>query len=112
MENMKAVIVKDIIDSSIAAFNSDGLRVFDEIKCSINKGESIRISFGGIKRCSTQFLNACIGQAYLRYPQEDLTEYIHYDYSDVYNLKEKIEEVIENALHPEFYDSLLEKSAS
>lgn len=108
---MKAV-VKDIINSPIAAFHNEGLKVFSELEKAYNNQEHIEISFAGIERCATQFLNASIGKMYMQFDPNALNTLIVYDYASVSHLAEKIEEVIENAINSKEYDSLLESATS
>ena len=104
--------IKKIINSSIAAFHSEGLAVFNHLENAYKKHQSITLSFQGVDQCATQFLNASIGKMYLQYDPTLLNALLHYDFASVNNLQSKIEEVIENAINSKEYDSLLENATS
>ena len=108
---MKAV-VKNIIQSSIAAFHNEGLQVFPYLEAAYRNNDRIELSFEGVERCATQFLNASIGKMYLQYDPQVLHTLIVYDYAHLPHLAEKIEEVIDNAIHAKEYDSLVENATA
>lgn len=108
---MKAV-VKDIIQSSIAAFHNEGLQVFPYLETAYKNKEHIEVSFAGMERCATQFLNASIGKMYMQYDPTVLDALISYDYANLPHLSEKIEEVKDNAIHSKEYDSLVENATA
>jgi hypothetical protein len=106
------VVVKNIINSTIAAFHNDGLLVFKCLDQAIQKREQVELSFDGIDRCATQFLNAAIGKLYVQYDPKLVDSLLHYDYSSVSNLEAKIAEVRENAIHSNEYDSLINNATA
>ncbi len=108
---MQAVI-KDIIQSKTAAFHNEGLLVYELLDKAYRSQEPIEISFYGIDRCATQFLNASIGKMYLQYDPSTLNNLIRYDYGHVPHLIEKIEEVKSNAIHSKMYDALIDNATS
>lgn len=108
---MKA-IVKNIIQSSIAAFHNEGLQVFPYLETAYKNKEHIEVSFEGIERCATQFLNASIGKMYLQYDPTVLDALITYDYANLHHLAEKIDEVKDNAINSKEYDSLIENATA
>lgn len=103
---MKAV-VKHIIQSSIAAFHNEGLQVYAILEEAIKNSEPVELSFEGVERCATQFLNAAIGKLYLQYEVHSIEQILSYNYGNLPHLSEKIQEVIDNALHAKEYDSLI-----
>ena len=104
--------IKKIINSSIAAFHSEGLEVFSQLQSAYNNKEQITLSFQGIERCATQFLNASIGKMYLQYDPALVDSLLHFDIASIHNLQEKIDEVKENAINSKEYDSLMENATS
>jgi len=108
---MKAV-VKNIIQSTIAAFHNEGLQVYSFLEKAYDKKEHIEVSFEGIDRCATQFLNASIGKMYMQYDPTVLDALISYDYANLPHLASKIEEVKENAINSKEYDSLMENATA
>jgi hypothetical protein len=108
---MKAV-VKNIIQSTIAAFHNEGLQVYSHLEIAYQKKEPIEVSFEGIERCATQFLNASIGKMYMQYDPHVLDTLISYNYAGLSHLAQKIEEVKENAINSKEYDSLVENATA
>ncbi len=106
---MKAT-VRNIINSSVAAFHSDGLQVFAVLDKNLKSKKHIVLSFDGVKHCSTQFLNAAIGKLYLKYSSKTIEEYLSYNLGIIPHLAEKIKEVKENALNAAEYDRLIERA--
>jgi hypothetical protein len=91
---MKALITH-IINSPLAAFHSEGLKVYPVLEKAFLKGEDLLVSFEGINRCTTQFLNASFA-----------------DYSQIPHFSDKLEEVKSNAISSKEYDNLIESATS
>jgi hypothetical protein len=106
------LVVKNIIQSSIAAFHNEGLLVFPLLEQSYLKKEQVELSFVGIDRCATQFLNASIGKLYMQYDPKMVDSLLSYNYGTLANLAAKIAEVRENAINSKEYDSLLENATA
>jgi hypothetical protein len=106
------VVVKHIIESSIAAFHNEGLLVFPLLEQAYQNKEKAELSFVGIERCATQFLNASIGKLYMQYDPAVVDSLLSYDYGTLVNLAAKIAEVRENAIHSKEYDNLLENATA
>ena len=106
------VVVSEILNSSIAAFHNEGLKVFDLLETAIKAKEEIILSFAGINRCSTQFLNASIGKIYLLYNPTEVDRLLSIDTAQLIHLSEKILDVKENAINSKEYDSLIENAIS
>ncbi len=104
------ISVKNIINSTVAAFHSDGLMVYPHLEKAAQQNENITISFQGLEHCSTQFLNASVGKLYLQFDEHLVDSILHYDYGQLPNLQAKIAEVRENAIDSKEYDSLIEKA--
>ena len=107
---MKAV-VKDIIQSTIAAFHNEGLQVFSVLEKAYSNNEQVELSFEGIERCATQFLNASIGKMYMQYDPKMVDALVTYNFGDL-NLTDKVAEVKDNAINSKEYDSLIENATA
>lgn len=105
-----SIHIHHIINSNVAAFHNQGLQIFALLEQSFAQNKAVELSFEGIQRCSTQFLNAAIGKMYLQYDPARLNELIHYNLGTLQNLQAKIEEVKENAINSKQYDTLLENA--
>ncbi len=90
--------VSDILRSTIAAFHNEGLQIFSLLQQQFLIKEKVELSFEGIERCSTQFLNASIGKMYLLYETEMVEEFLKINTGNLPNLLSKIEAVKENAI--------------
>ncbi len=104
--------IADIIKSDLALFHQEGLDVFNHLNSALVKGKSVKLSFKGIKRCSTQFLNASVGKLYLNNHPELVDSLITYDFASLDILKDKIADVKQNALNSSIYNSYLESALS
>jgi len=99
--------VKNILNGNAAVFHNEGLEVFNALEGPLQKGEIVQVSFAGIQTCSTQFLNACIGKAYLTFPTNVLAEKLQViDYDQMTLFKAKLDNVIDNARNPR-YDQIV-----
>jgi|688.fasta_scaffold201800_2 hypothetical protein len=109
---MKALITH-IINSPLAAFHSEGLKVYPVLEKAFLKGEDLLVSFEGINRCTTQFLNASVGKLYMKYDPRKLNSLISFaDYSQIPHFSDKLEEVKSNAISSKEYDNLIESATS
>jgi hypothetical protein len=106
------VVVKNIINSTIAVFHNDGLLVFSHLEKAFSNKEHVELSFEGIERCATQFLNACVGKLYLLNDPTLVDSFIQYNYANLPNLEDKIREVRDNAINSKEYDSLVNNASN
>jgi hypothetical protein len=58
------VLISTIVDGGICVAASDGQKVYPVIYDIITKGNRAEISFYGVTRMTTAFLNAAVGQLY------------------------------------------------
>ena len=61
---MENLIIKNVINSSIAVATDAGDKIFNELIFAFEKGKKVKLDFEGISIISTAFLNAAIGQLY------------------------------------------------
>ncbi|NLU96305.1 STAS-like domain-containing protein [Chitinophaga sp. Ak27] len=104
------IVVSEILKSPIAAFHNEGLEVFSALEQAFKSHQLMEISFEGINRCSTQFLNASIGKMYLLFDPKQIDNLLKINFASLPHLAEKIEEVKENAINSKEYDSLIENA--
>ena len=105
------IIVAEILNSSSAIFHNEGLEIYNHIENEIKNGKPVEISFEGLENCSTQFLNACIGKLYVTFPDKVLVSLLSFIYApDIPWLEKKVQDVIENAIHSELHDQLLDNA--
>ena len=91
------ISVSDILQSKNAVFHEDGLMIFNAVATAMNTKEEIEVSFGGIRVCTTQFLNASFGKLLLTYGEEVVKQKIHpASYTDINEFSEKYNLVWEN----------------
>lgn len=93
------ILVSDILHSKIAAFHNEGLQIFPILEKSYTKQDKIELSFEGVERCSTQFLNAAIGKMYLLYEPKIVDSILYINPGTLPNLLSKVEEVKTNAIY-------------
>lgn len=101
------VSILNIINSKLAINEADGSLLFEAI--SSIKPADLTISFDGIERVSTGFLNQSIGKYAIAYSSE-----IKFLNLDVPSEKEifrfKVEDVVENALLGDAYNNLVDRA--
>lgn len=101
------ISVLDVINSEYATNLSDGNILFEAIKSY--KPSDITISFNGIRRISTLFLNECIGQYAMNNPAT--INDLKFEYpAGKENFSLKVEDVIENALLGDEYDTFVDNA--
>ncbi len=101
------ISVLDIIKSDLAINLADGLALFDNIKK--HKPLDITISFDGVRRISSAFLNESIGR-YAMQHTSSIKELKFIYPADKELFPYKIDDVIENALMGEEYDNLVDNA--
>jgi hypothetical protein len=104
------ILIADILNSDLAVFHNEGIEINHLIEPILAKGESVELSFEGLKRVSTQFLNAAIGRSYMSMETAILDTILQLTHTEAPYLAEKIAEVKDNARHAAEYDSLLENA--
>lgn len=61
-----------IVDGGICVAASDGQMVYAAVSKEIDAGNRVVLSFEGVTRMTTAFLNAAIGQAYGEYSEQQI----------------------------------------
>jgi hypothetical protein len=68
--------IAQIVGGGICVAAEDGNKVHDAIRNEIQKGNRVAISFSGITRLTTAFLNSAIGQLYGAYSDEQIRQHL------------------------------------
>jgi hypothetical protein len=55
---------------------SDGNKVHDAIKTEIDRGSRVTLSFSGVTRMTTAFLNAAVGQLYGEFSEAEIRQHL------------------------------------
>ncbi|WP_349437419.1 STAS-like domain-containing protein [Pararhizobium sp. A13] len=73
---MKETIIpiSAIVGGGICVSASDGQRVYDVVRRSVSSGDRVILSFSGVTRMTTAFLNAAVGQLYGEFPESRIRE--------------------------------------
>ena len=104
------ISVYQILNSESAIFHDEGLRVYAKFDHQLALSQTIELSFESISTCSTQFLNACIGKAYLTCPKLAEKHLKVVDFDQMPLFKSKLDDVIENALNYTDVEPLIHKA--
>lgn len=59
-----------IVGGGVCVSASDGQRVYKEVQKAVADGDRVVLSFSGITRMTTAFLNAAVGQLYGEFSEE------------------------------------------
>lgn len=94
------LVISEVIKQSNAISHSDGLKLYDYVLLNL-KGKAYILSFDGINRVSTAFLNASIGKLFIDgLFQEDFVDKA--ETKDI--ILKKIDSVLANAKNPDVYN--------
>mgnify|MGYP003749457145 CR=1 FL=1 len=71
---MKTTVLKlsQVIDGGICVAASDGQKVYARLSRELDAGNRVVLSFDGVTRMTTAFLNAAVGQAYGEYSEQQI----------------------------------------
>jgi STAS-like domain of unknown function (DUF4325) len=69
--------VTQLIGTPFCVASEDGARLYDTIFQHLKANEPVNVSFSGVTRMTTAFLNAGIGQAYNEFTEEHIRKYLH-----------------------------------
>jgi hypothetical protein len=64
----------EVVGSSVCVSIEDGTKVHDKIVDAINAGSAVALSFHGVGRLTTAFLNAAVGQLYNEYDEAEVRQ--------------------------------------
>lgn len=95
MEAMQISLV-EVVGSPFCVSVEDGNIVNAQIASAFDKNIFVKVSFSGVTRLTTAFLNAAIGQLYNEYSDEKIREYINVIGASQEDLR-LVQKVVENA---------------
>lgn len=77
-EKLMSVEIKiaEIIGSELCLSNDDGHKVYALLYEALNQGKHVSLSFAGVKRTTTAFLNVAIGQLYGEKEEDFIREHL------------------------------------
>ncbi|OAG75767.1 hypothetical protein Amal_02866 [Acetobacter malorum] len=93
---MIKIVLSKTVGSPFCVSNADGVKVYDTILTHFKKNEAVDISFSGVTRLTTAFLNAAIGQLYDNVSEEKINCLLNYTDAAPSHLA-KIHTTVENA---------------
>jgi hypothetical protein len=97
---MTEIILSQKVNTPYLVAVDDGLKVFKEIKNELNRGNTLNLSFKGVRSLTSAFLNASIGKLLEEYKRQDIENNINFeDLTPTYEVL--IKRVIDTA--EEFY---------
>jgi hypothetical protein len=70
------VSIATIVEGGICVSADDGNKVHSAVYDEIKKGNRVKISFSGVTRMTTAFLNAAIGQLYGEFTEIDIRKHL------------------------------------
>lgn len=68
--------ISKIVDGGICVAADDGKKVYDQIYSALQKDTKVVLSFYGITRMTTAFLNAAVGQMYGDFTEDFIKEHL------------------------------------
>lgn len=69
MKNI-TIAISQIVGGGICVSAIDGQKVYEELYKAVASGNKVTLSFSGITRMTTAFLNAAVGQLYGEFPED------------------------------------------
>lgn len=66
--------ITEVVGSSICVSIEDGTRLHDAILAAFQRGNPVALSFAGVGRLTTAFLNAAVGQLYNEFDEAEVRE--------------------------------------
>jgi uncharacterized protein DUF4325 len=81
---MTKIEVANLIGTPFCVASEDGARLYDAIFQQLKANQPVEVSFLGVTRLTTAFLNAGIGQAYNEFTEDHIRNYLR-----VSNIDEK-----------------------
>ncbi len=62
--------ITQVVGSSVCVSIEDGTKLHDEIVKRVTSGQKVTLSFNGVQRLTTAFLNAAVGQLYNEFDED------------------------------------------
>lgn len=92
---IKISVVK-VVGSPFCVSIDDGHLLHDRITRALDAGNFVELSFDGVKRLTTAFLNASMGQLYNEYTEEQIRQFVRIVEASQDSLR-LIKRVVDNA---------------
>jgi len=73
---MTAIRVSEVVGSKICVAAEDGHTLHNVIADRIQAKQDVQLSFAGVERLTTAFLNAAIGQLYGEFSEEQIRQHM------------------------------------
>ncbi|WP_417822509.1 STAS-like domain-containing protein [Thalassospira lucentensis] len=73
---MNVLRVIDVVGTKICVAVEDGHLLHEELYRRLEKKENVQISFDGVRRLTTAFLNSGIGQLYNEFDEETIRSHL------------------------------------
>lgn len=70
------ISIATIVDGGICVSADDGNKVHKAVYDEIKKGSRVKLSFSGVTRMTTAFLNAAIGQLYGEFSETEIRKHL------------------------------------
>ena len=70
------VSISSVVGGGFCVSTVDGQKVYDVIRDAIKAGNRVEISFSGVTRMTTAFLNAAVGQLYGEFSDETVRRFL------------------------------------
>jgi hypothetical protein len=97
MVNVRSIRITEIVGSSICVSIVDGTRLHDAIVDAFQSGQAVSLSFEGVGRLTTAFLNAAVGQLYNEYNEDEIRTMLRAPKSASGIQLEILKKVVDNA---------------
>jgi hypothetical protein len=70
------ISIAAIVEGGICVSTDDGNKVHQAVYSEIKKGSRVKLSFSGVTRMTTAFLNAAIGQLYGEFTETEIRKHL------------------------------------
>ena len=104
MKKMREIVIpiSKIVGGGICVSASDGQKVYNEVRSVVISDNKVTLSFSGVSRMTTAFLNAAVGQLYGEFSAKKIKRHLGppVDYEDWHLSRLKM--VVDRA--KEFFD--------
>lgn len=103
VKHMKTIKVKDIVKNNKCTDIKDAKKLYSLMSESINKTQTIMVSFEDIDRLIMSFLTASFGRLYKDFPHEKVDMFVKIGDCNPFNCNNKISRSIDTFRMPKCY---------
>lgn len=97
MVSARSIRITDVVGSSLCVSIEDGARLHEAIVEAFQRGQPVSLSFEGVGRLTTAFLNAAVGQLYNEYNDEEIRSMLRAPQAASGIQLELLKKVVDNA---------------